>query len=552
MLGNVVDKVQGAYNKVKSVISDIAKGVKFFLTPFGQIIGILVLVIFFIIVFYVLEETISKQFSIWFDNDYAGISTTEDYNTIIGAIGYAGYDSLISEEKVQEYAAFEYAVLMDVAEYLYENQDYLIEETIDSETEIYKSAAFPYGEVTTQYDASDSNITKEKWQEWVALGQDSKPVNSTEIGNRNQKTILGGNRKVVPPRLVYEVASNEYEEAANSLIPYVVIVREDVELNYFFKGIPESELESFEKMENYAASVIPPDIVSSNKSNIEPIMYSPDLNRNNPYLITSTNNKQNVGSNSVQMLEAGIDYDEELYYVEDVKKEIVYKIPLKLLIDRYLPKANLLTNWYMLKDNEFDIDSLMEDIKAVYNAACYGGKTKAEPITATHEILADGTIQKLSSPIVLRGKEDELTTEEVEAISFDDNGTIIRDENGVAKKEKKEIKYANSNKSTFIYFEQFGLETSRFEYMKKYGGEYHSDPAKVPVVKAKIGPKVTNLMCDPKVFDLIPVKKEVKAIMNGIYIMDVKGLRSGLDSKPEKQGFFKRIRAKFSKKAKAE
>lgn len=76
--------------------------------------------------------------------------------------------------------------------------------------------------------------------------------------------------------------------------------------------------------------------------------------------------------------------------------------------------------------------------------------------------------------------------------------------------------------------------------------------SKVPVVKAKIGPKVTNLMCDPKVFDLIPVKKEIKAIMNGIYIMDVKGLRSGLDSKPEKQGFFKRIRAKFSKKEKTE
>ncbi len=74
--------------------------------------------------------------------------------------------------------------------------------------------------------------------------------------------------------------------------------------------------------------------------------------------------------------------------------------------------------------------------------------------------------------------------------------------------------------------------------------------SKVPVVKAKIGPKITNLMCDPKVFDLIPVKKEVKAIMNGIYIMDVKGLRSGLDSKPEKQGFFKRMKAKFSKKTK--
>ena len=68
--------------------------------------------------------------------------------------------------------------------------------------------------------------------------------------------------------------------------------------------------------------------------------------------------------------------------------------------------------------------------------------------------------------------------------------------------------------------------------------------SKVPVVKAKIGPKVTSLMCDEKVFDLIPVKKEVKAIMNGIYIMDVKGLRSGLDSKPEKKSFWARVKAK--------
>ena len=46
--------------------------------------------------------------------------------------------------------------------------------------------------------------------------------------------------------------------------------------------------------------------------------------------------------------------------------------------------------------------------------------------------------------------------------------------------------------------------------------------SKVPVVKAKIGPKVMSLMCEPKVFDLIPVKKEVKAVMNGIYIIDDK------------------------------
>lgn len=70
---------------------------------------------------------------------------------------------------------------------------------------------------------------------------------------------------------------------------------------------------------------------------------------------------------------------------------------------------------------------------------------------------------------------------------------------------------------------------------------------KVPVVKAKVGPKIASLMCDDKVFDKIPVKKEVKALMNGIYIVDVKGLRSALDTKPEKKGFMAKLRDKAQK-----
>lgn len=72
--------------------------------------------------------------------------------------------------------------------------------------------------------------------------------------------------------------------------------------------------------------------------------------------------------------------------------------------------------------------------------------------------------------------------------------------------------------------------------------------SKVPVVKAKIGPKVVNLMCDEKIFDLIPVKKEIKATMNGIYILDVRGLRGSLEQKPEKKSFLQRTRAKLQRK----
>lgn len=72
--------------------------------------------------------------------------------------------------------------------------------------------------------------------------------------------------------------------------------------------------------------------------------------------------------------------------------------------------------------------------------------------------------------------------------------------------------------------------------------------AKVPVVKGKIGPRVASLMCDDKVFDLIPVKKEVKLVMNGIYIIDVKGARGGLESAPVKKGLMRKLRDKLSKK----
>ena len=39
---------------------------------------------------------------------------------------------------------------------------------------------------------------------------------------------------------------------------------------------------------------------------------------------------------------------------------------------------------------------------------------------------------------------------------------------------------------------------------------------KLPIVKAKIGPQVMSLICDEKIFDLVPVKKEVKKVTNKI------------------------------------
>lgn len=75
--------------------------------------------------------------------------------------------------------------------------------------------------------------------------------------------------------------------------------------------------------------------------------------------------------------------------------------------------------------------------------------------------------------------------------------------------------------------------------------------SKVPVVKAKIGPKIMTMICDEKIFDSIPVKKEVKAVVSGIYITSVKGIRGSLETPVKKQSFFAKMKAKVSLKKNA-
>ena len=73
---------------------------------------------------------------------------------------------------------------------------------------------------------------------------------------------------------------------------------------------------------------------------------------------------------------------------------------------------------------------------------------------------------------------------------------------------------------------------------------------KLPIIKAKIGPQVMNLVCDAKIFDSVPEKKEVKATVSGIYVTEVKGLRGKpLLKQEKKKGFFARAIAAAQEKA---
>ena len=70
--------------------------------------------------------------------------------------------------------------------------------------------------------------------------------------------------------------------------------------------------------------------------------------------------------------------------------------------------------------------------------------------------------------------------------------------------------------------------------------------AKMPIVKAKIGPQIMNLICDDGIHDQMPVRGEVKAMVSGIYIVQVKSVRG--KAVPVEEGKKKSFGAKLRKK----
>ena len=69
---------------------------------------------------------------------------------------------------------------------------------------------------------------------------------------------------------------------------------------------------------------------------------------------------------------------------------------------------------------------------------------------------------------------------------------------------------------------------------------------KVPVVKAKIQTRIMTLIADNKVYEILPVKKQVTCTVSGMYITELKSIRGGTVPKlPEKKkGFMQKLREK--------
>ena len=76
--------------------------------------------------------------------------------------------------------------------------------------------------------------------------------------------------------------------------------------------------------------------------------------------------------------------------------------------------------------------------------------------------------------------------------------------------------------------------------------------SKLPIVKAKYGPKVMTLVADAEAFEQLPVKKEAKVQISGIYITKVLSIRGGTIPQVKKKGrrlgrFIEKLQSKIQK-----
>ena len=58
---------------------------------------------------------------------------------------------------------------------------------------------------------------------------------------------------------------------------------------------------------------------------------------------------------------------------------------------------------------------------------------------------------------------------------------------------------------------------------------------KMYFVKAKVGPQIMTFMCDKKVYNALPIKKNVAVEASGIYITNMKGMKSDEEMKAKKK-----------------
>ncbi len=109
--------------------------------------------------------------------------------------------------------------------------------------------------------------------------------------------------------------------------------------------------------------------------------------------------------------------------------------------------------------------------------------------------------------------------------------------------EQKEKLVSSAQKVTMLIIDKkrLPLKESGLPQMVIDQAPKRARRAKVPVVKAKVGPKIMSLIADEDIYDQIPVNASVHAMVSGIYITSINNYRKAPVETPEKKSFAQRI-----------
>ena len=94
--------------------------------------------------------------------------------------------------------------------------------------------------------------------------------------------------------------------------------------------------------------------------------------------------------------------------------------------------------------------------------------------------------------------------------------------------EQQEQIEAAKQSVTFLVLDKkrLKLKDSKLPQQVIDGTPWYLRRSKLPIVMVRFNGQVMRMISDEAIFDLIPVGKEVRATVSGLYITDVKGIRA--------------------------
>ena len=404
VINNVINGAKKFINAIKNTIKKIIKAVKFFISPIGTVVGWILLFIFIAILLVALTKVCVRALQNLFGVDW-NYSTYSGDIAVIEDLYKSGYEAVIDAENFQDFKTYEYVVLMDAAEYLRNNEIETL--AVTSETNQSRLA---------EYEGALDKLVK--------IGATSRSVKVESYYDINEEEN-GNNENVTRPLLVYEfqlsslndITSLDEDESIESsdteslikagkligsLEPYVYIIRDDITFSYWFynEGDQPKVIEYSMELNAYNSTL---------KLGME---FSKHLNRR-------------LDGKSLYLFPDGT-YPEVPYY-SDKTENVIYKIPLRTILGRYLPRAELLQAWTMLKqeidmtsENGKDVvDELITSMKGVYNEICLEKEAGVETVEKTNP---SGEVYKYSDANTNYGTFATFKTAGIEHTKYGING----------------------------------------------------------------------------------------------------------------------------------